>query len=231
MAISFTEVSSTGDALPNDRHELKFPNIAGVMEGNGLTLRHTTVSLPPIQIGQIVVKQLGWSLSFAGLRVQQNTFSVEFVETVDAPVIKSLFKWQDICAGIKTHQAKMKSDYAVKAQCRALDTTGKAALIVDLLNVWPVNVTYGQFSEESSAARVQCEFSVDAVDVVGLEFNNTDFSRSVSASQGSPTLSYASTSGASFSSGSIGSFNIYDSVLKQLGINSSNVSSVLSRFF
>ncbi len=231
MAISYTEIVAAGDALPNDRHELKFPDVTGVTEGKIFTIRHTTVALPPIQIGQIIVKQLGWSLAFAGLRTQQNTFSVEFVETVDAPVIKNLVKWQDICAGFKTHLAKMKADYAVKAQCRALDTTGKLALIVDLINVWPVNVTFGQFSEESSAAHVQCEFSVDAIDVIGLEYNTDDFSRSVSSSQSSPVLAYDSNAGSSFSSGSIGSFNIYESVARQLGITSSNVNSILSRFF
>ena len=166
MAISFTEVVSTGDALPNDRHELRFPNIVDVTDGKAFTLRHTTVTLPPLQVGQIIVKQLGWSLAFAGLRTQQNSFTVEFVETVNAPVIKNLVKWQDICAGFRTHLAKMKSDYAVKTVCRALDTTGNASLIVELLNTWPMNVTYGQFSEESSAARVQCEFSVDGIDIV-----------------------------------------------------------------
>jgi len=232
MPISFTEVESTGDALPNNRHVLFFPSIAGVTEGKTFTLRHTTVTLPPMQVGQIIVKQLGWSVAFAGIRTQQNTFTVDFVETNDAPVIKSLARWQDICSGFKTHLAKLKSDYAVKAQCRALDTTGKQALIVDLYNVWPVNITYGQYTEESTASVVNVEFSVDAIDIVGVQAADNDYQRSISTSQAAPSLWYQSRSGGQFPTMfNDAPFRVAENVVKQLGLTQTNLTSIMNRFF
>lgn len=231
MVLSYSEVSAIGDVLPNNRHELSFPNISGVLEdGEALKLRHTTVTLPPFQVGQIIVKQLGWSLAFAGIRTQQNTFSCEFVETINAPVIKLLSKWQDSCAGFKTHMAKMKADSAAKAQCIAYDTAGKSALVIDMYNVWPMSITYGQFSEESSAAHVNVEFSVDCIDIVDVVYEENDFQRSVSTSANEPSLSYNSRSGSTFSSGAIGSFNIYNNVLTALKATTSNAASLLSRY-
>jgi hypothetical protein len=231
MPFTYTEIAATGDVLANNRHTLYLPSLPDVIEGKELTLRHTSVTMPTLNIGHIIVKQLGWSLAFAGIRTQENTFNVEFVETQGAPVIKALTKWQDICAGFKTHLSRRKSDYAVNCECKAYDTVGETALIVKMYNVWPVTVTYGQYSEESGPSMVQVVFSVDAIDITDVVYADQDFEKSLPTSRSNPDLWYESRSGVGFSSGNVGNFNMFDSVVKQLGINSNNVQSVLGRYF
>ncbi|QIG74765.1 putative tail tube protein [Rhizobium phage RHph_I42] len=232
MPISFTEVAAAGDVLPNNRHTLYFPAIPDVMDGHELTVRHSNVSLPPLGVGQIIVKMLGWSVGFAGIRTQINTFTVEFVETVDAPVVKGLAQWQDICAGFKSHLAKMKKDYAVNPRCVAADTTGKLALTVDLMNVWPVNITYGQFTEDSGAAMVTAEFSVDAIDIVGLDFTEGDFEMATENSKASPSLWYQSRTPTSVQSGlNKAPFQASEQAIRQLGLQNPTSTAVLGKFF
>lgn len=175
MPFTFTQIAATGDPLPANRHILQFPSLPGSLDGQALTLRHTTVTLPPLQIGQILLKLAGWPISFAGIRVMQNTFSAEFIETKGSPVVKTLVAWSDKCAGFRTHRSLSKKQYAVNSQCIACDTAGKKALIVDLLSVWPMSVTFGNYVEESSPVHVSVEFSLDAMDIKEVEYNEQDF--------------------------------------------------------
>lgn len=232
MAISYNEVVAAGDILPNNRHTLYFPAIPDVMNGHDFTVRHSTVTMPNLSVGQIIVKMMGWSVAFAGIRSQINTFNVEFYETVDSPMVKGLAQWQDICAGFKSHLAKMKKDYAVNARCVAADTTGKVSLTVDMHNVWPVNITYGQYSEESGPAMIQVEFSIDAVDIVGLDFTEGDFEMATQNSKTTPTLWYQSRTPTNLQSGlNPGPFNASDQVIKQLGLANPTSTAVLGKFF
>lgn len=240
MSISYTEVASSGDPLPNNRHTLYFPDLPSIVTGKDLTLRHTNVSMPPLQVGQIIVKQLGWSLAFAGLRTQQNTFTCEFVETYDAKVIRQLAQWQDICSGMRSHLARLKTDCAVKAQCIAYDTTNKKALTVNLFNVWPMNITWGQFAEESTASLVNVDFSVDAIEFAQVTTTDQDFElpSSASANNSAPLsapLWYQSQSGADQVGGNgtinFGSYSVSDQVVRSLGLTPQNVPQGLQNFF
>lgn len=233
MPISFTQVTSAGDPLPNNRAVLYFPSIPEVLDGSDLMLRHTVVSMPPMQIGHIIIKQLGWSLAFAGLRTQQNNFNVEFVETIDAPVVKTLTRWQDICAGFQTHVAKLKSDYAVNCQCVAYDSTGTSALVTTLYNVWPMTVNYGQYSEDTGPSMVNVDFSVDCIDIEDVIFNERDFEFATQTA-GTPPLWYSSNNlGNSNRQAGInmGSFNVSQNVVSQLGLTSLNVGTILGGYF
>lgn len=232
MPITYTQVESAGDPLPNNRAVLYFPQIPDVLNGNDLTLRHTTVSMPPIQIGQVIVKQLGYSIAFAGIRTQQNTFNVEFVETTGAPVTKTLLRWSDIAAGFKSQLGKLKADYAVNCQCIAYDSTGATALVTTLYNVWPINVTYGQYTEDSGPSMVSVDFSVDCIDVTDVIFNAQDIEFGTQ-SAGTPALWYTSTNSANSNrQGGLnaGAFNVSANVAQQLGLTSSNVGTILGGF-
>lgn len=117
MPISFTEVVSAGDPLPTNRHLLSFPTLPSGDNGRVLELRHAEVTLPPLQVGQIQARIFGHPIAFAGIRMMTNTFTATFIETTGSPVVKALVKWQDKCAGLKTHRAKLKKEYAVNAKC------------------------------------------------------------------------------------------------------------------
>ena len=166
--ITFSQVASIGDVMSSDRHTLYFPQLPSGGDSNTLTLRHTTVTLPPWEVGQIIVKMYGWSIAFPGRRNNPNTFNVNFVETTDAPVIKALLSWQAMASGINEPTGSMKSQVAVQAKLVAADTTGKYALTCKLFNVWPQSIQVGGFEESSNAWTHDVTFSIDAVDIDGL---------------------------------------------------------------
>lgn len=232
MGITYSEVTQYGDIMPNFRHLLRFPNLSGVFDGNLFTVLHGNVTLPPLQVGQVTVKLLGWSVSFAGGRIQQPTFTVDLYEVENAPVVKSLAKWQDICSGFKSPLAKLKTDYAINPTCYAQDTTGKYALEVKLINVWPITITYGSFTEDSAPMQIQVEFSIDAVDIVGVATTSGDFETATQNSQSAPRLWYESTSGAQFQQAiDPSSFQLSDKIARGLGINGNSPSQVMGKFF
>lgn len=221
MPISFTEVAGAGDVLPNNRHLLSFPTLPGGSDGRILELRHTEVTLPQFQVGQVQARIFGHPVAFAGLRLLTNTFSAGFVDTTGSPLVKALVKWQNQCAGMLTHRAKLKAQYSVNAKCVAHDTTGTKSLHVNLLNVWPINITFGNFSEDSSPQHIEVEFSVDAMDIDDLQFNTDDFSTvGVSSSvENRPSIN-------------MGSFTVSQQVINKMGnVSSTGVVGLMSAFF
>jgi len=171
MAFTFNQVAAAGDVLPHNRHSLIFPNLPNGGNGYDLSIRNTTVSFTPWEVGQIIVKMYGWSVAFAGRRNNPNTFSCAFLETTDAPVIKTLLGWQSACSGFKKPNGLLKSKYAVKAKLYVYDTAGNKAFTVILYNVWPQSITFSDIQEDSGAAEVTVNFSIDAMDIESLNFS------------------------------------------------------------
>lgn len=163
MPIEFSQVAAV-DVLSSDRHELIFPTIAG-RDGYPLTIRHTTVTLPAKSIGKIRVKYLGHTAMFRGGDASDNVLSVSFYEDVQGTVLQTLLAWQQLVRNRETGQGGLKSEYAVNCNLHVYDTVGKKALSFTLYNVWPDTVNYPNFGEESEAAHVDVQFSVDAVDL------------------------------------------------------------------
>lgn len=175
MTLPFSKVASIGDVLSTDRHILYFPEIPAVGDGEPLTLRHGTVSLPPIDVAQIIVHLFGWPVAFAGRRALTNSFSVDFVETTGAPMIKNLTLWSDVCSGIKTAGGSMKAEYAIDCEFTVKDTVGDASVKFKLLNVWPKTVDLPEFGEESAGMHIHCEFSFDGIDIVEVAYKTKSY--------------------------------------------------------
>lgn len=235
MPFKFTDVVAAGDVLPNNRHTLYFPVLPNGINGKELTLRHGTVSLPPWEVGQIIVKMYGWSLAFAGRRNNTNTFTADFVETTDAPVVKALLGWQGMCAGFKQPIGSPKAKYAVNCKFTAADTTGKSAIIGTMYNVWPVTVQISDFEENTDALHINATFSVDCVDIEDVTSNETALSLGTLTS-----VSHYAASAASMSSvvnlgntvsTAVTGVNIAQSVVSALNLTSSSVRSILDSYF
>lgn len=184
MPISFAEALSIGDVLDISRHTMHFPNTPVGGEGKALTLRHGAITLPGYQVTKVERRPFGWPVSYAGRRTTENTLAAEFLETTGAPAIRSLVEWQDLCHGIKTNNHAPKSAYAVNCKITLYDTTGKYALVLKAYNVWPTTVALPDLPEESTAAHIHVEFSVDALDIEGIK--TADYSSTLST----PVRSY-----------------------------------------
>lgn len=176
MVIKYSEVQSVGDVLDSSRHTLYFPNTPAGDKGKDLTLRHGEITLPEIAVGQVQSRPFGWAVAHAGRRVMENTMSVNFLETTGSPIVRSLCQWQELCHGFKAGPQKLKSQYAVNAEMRLYDTTGKISLKIKCHNVWPVRIQLPEFGEESTAAHIHCDFSIDALDIIGITTSSGDYS-------------------------------------------------------
>jgi hypothetical protein len=173
MPITYSEVLSVGDILDSSRHTLMFPNTPAGGDGRSLTLRHGAITLPRFEVAQIISKPFGWSVAHAGRRMQENIMSVEFFETTGGPSTKTLVAWQNLCHGLDGTNMGLKRNYAVNCEMSLYDTTGKTALKFKCINVWPKTIDISDYPEESTPAHVRCEFSIDALDLVGFSSNNS----------------------------------------------------------
>ena len=176
MALDFNVIAGLDDVLTTDRHLLYFPSLPTGVDGKDLTLRHAEVSIPPFKTAKIPVNVFGWPVAFAGRREFETTFSVSFHETVNSPVIRSLYGWQNICSGFKTAAGQPKDEYAVDCKFKIKDTTGKSAIVLKLHNVWPETINFPEFGEETTAWHSDVEFSCDGIDLEGYEVGGTTYS-------------------------------------------------------
>lgn len=164
MPISFEQINSIPDILPNNRHELRFPTISD-SDGYQLTLRHGHVTLPQASIGQVQVKLLGHRVAFAGGMAHENSMTVTFLEDSAGTVLQALIAWMEIARNRNTGGGGLKSEYAANGTLYMHDTNGDKVHTFTLFNMWPMAVSYPDMGEESGPSEVEVTFSVDAVDL------------------------------------------------------------------
>ena len=165
MPVTFSQINALPDVLSTDRHELVFPTITDI-DGYELTLRHTTVTLPATQIGQVRFKYLGFPIARRGGDAFDNILNVSFNETVDGVVTRCLTAWQQVARNRETGAGGLVSEYAANGQFTIYDTVGEPVLKFVAYNMWPMIITHPNWSEESGAAHIDVQFSVDALDLV-----------------------------------------------------------------
>lgn len=169
MPISFKELASVPDLLGADRFTAFFPNLPGGGQGRELSLRNVEIGLPPFEVAQILVKILGWSINFAGRRVQQNSLTMGFYEDRKGTAHNILLTWQNECAAFIKAGGKLKIGYVTSIDIQVYDTTGVVALLFRINNAWPMRVTTPPLQDESSTLlRIEVDFSIDSVDYVAV---------------------------------------------------------------
>ena len=169
MPITFEQINAIPDVLPNNRHELRFPSIAG-SNGYALTLRHSAVSIPAATLGQIRVRLFGHSVAFAGGVAHDNIMSVTFTEDSEGTVLRALISWLEVARNRDTASGGLKSEYAADGELLLHDTMGHIAHKITLHNMWPMAINFPEMGEETGPATVEVQFSVDAV---SLELKNS----------------------------------------------------------
>jgi hypothetical protein len=200
MPITFNEVSSIGDPLSVHSFQMDFPILPSGIDGKSLTYRNASVSLPELSVGQVISKPFGWTVTWAGRRSFTPSVTMDFIDTTDSPVYKTLASWQTYAAGMRQAGAKLKSSYAVNAECTMFDTVGEKALVNRLINIWPMRFKVWDTAEEAGAAHVSCEFSIDALDIINPDqYAVTEDELTSDATYTYDNTFPASTSGISFS--------------------------------
>jgi len=184
MPISFEQINSIPDTLPNNRHEVMFPSIQN-SDGYALTLRHGHVTLPAATLGQVKVKFLGHSIAFAGTLATENSVTVSFLEDSEGTVLQALTAWMQIARNRETYEGGLKSEYAANGEVYMYDTRGEKVHTFVLYNMWPMVITYPDMVEESGPAEVEVQFSVDAVDLKAKEDSYAKHQTGKNSTQGS----------------------------------------------
>lgn len=214
--ITFTQINSIPDILSVDRFTLMFPSVQGV-DGEALTLRHAEVTIPKRGIAQIGVKYLGHSTHFRGSSENDNILSVSFFEDSEGTTTDALFAWLKLVRNSEDGTSLLKEQYAQQATLYIYNTIGEPALTFELINIWPMSVTFPELSEQSGPAKLQVEFSVDGVTPNGAE-----------SSGGAPYLGGSNLSvGASVS---IGRFNLSVEANVPMPVNALTLSQFANKF-
>lgn len=168
MPISFSQINGLADTLANDRFTVFFPALPGG-DSTLLSLRNTDITLPPYEVAQILVKILGWSLAFAGRRINTNSFTMGFYEDVNAAILQQLTAWQELASGYVKAEGRMKVDYAVAVDLKVYDTTGRTSMMFRLNNCWPMRINVPPWADDATQpAKIECDMSVDSVDLIGI---------------------------------------------------------------
>lgn len=168
MPITFNQINAQPDIISSERYMALFPKLPGGVTSDTLTVLNCEVTIPPFETAQIIVKIMGWSLAFAGRRVQQNTLSMGFFENINGSVHYSLLSWQKSCHGFLNATGMYKKDYAVDIELRVYDTTGTVSMSFRVNNAWPMRVTPPPLTEGAQPYRVDTDFSVDSVDFLAV---------------------------------------------------------------
>jgi len=175
VPISFSQTTSIPDLLASDRFVVYLPVVSG-SNSELMSILNAEVTLPPYEVGQVLVKMFGWSRAFAGRRVQQNSLSMAFYEVAGGRAHISLCNWQEQAAGMLQAGGAPQTQYAQEIKVVVYDTTGKSALTFTCNNCWPMRITPPAMAHDSSTpARIECDFSVDSVDLTGVSVGNVNY--------------------------------------------------------
>lgn len=167
MAVTFKELNGLADMLGGGRHELYFPNLP-VGDSRALMLTNSQVALPAKGVGHIKAKLLGHSIGFRGGLSFDNTLSCTFKELSNGLIIKTLASWLHTVRNPDNGTSLLKSQYAVNGTLKVLNTIGEPAFEADLINVFPVMLTFPELSADATTqVEVQATFNVDRVSIQG----------------------------------------------------------------
>lgn len=112
MPIELTQVASLGDVLLQDHFDLIIPAIPGGGDGQSMTIRNLTASLPGRSNTAIAVELHRHKVHFAGKRTYSHSFTATYIDTADRKVIDALINWQNQITDSASGLPRPKTDYA-----------------------------------------------------------------------------------------------------------------------
>lgn len=176
MTITFNQLNSLTDILPNNRHILYFPSVLG-LQGRDLTLNNTQVTIPTYGTAHIRVKLLGHSIGFSGGIDFDNSLICSFYERSKGEVLRNLTTWLNASRNMETGARLPKSQMAANGTLDVINTIGEAAFSVELINVFPIQITWPELAHSSNGpTEFQTTFNVDGVKYTdGVVSNVKDF--------------------------------------------------------
>ncbi len=149
---SLVEILSLPDVLLQDNFDMYFTYspVLSETEVRDLRLRCMSTSMPGRTMEAAQVMVFGYTVNFAGRNTTTQTFTVNYVETRNLVVNRTLKRWTDLCRSKITGHGVSKQYYAGRAIIVLYSEGGAVAGELELINVWPETIPEVQLDGSST---------------------------------------------------------------------------------
>lgn len=161
MPVRFQEIDSI-EFVSVSRFKFNVPSLP-VSDGRILAIVNGSVHLPAEGVAHVVKRVYGHPIGYRGGVTFDNVLTAVFNETAKGDVMKSLFAWLDLVRSRDYGTSRPKSYFAKFAQLELYTTSGEIYKKIDLINLFPFNITWPEFGEQDGPVQFTVEFSVDRV--------------------------------------------------------------------
>lgn len=110
--IELDQITSLPDVLLQDHFNFLIPNIPGGGDGQTLTIRNMTATLPGRANNVIPLELHRHKTHYSGKRIYRHSFQAQFVDTADRRVLQALLNWQNQMTEESTGLPRPKEEYA-----------------------------------------------------------------------------------------------------------------------
>jgi len=161
MPVKFQEIDSL-EFVSTSRFKFIVPSLP-VSDGRILAIVNGSVHLPTEGVAHVIKRVYGHPIGYRGGVTFENVVTATFNEVATGEVMKSLFAWLDLVRSRDYGTSRPKSYFARFAQFELYTTSGETYKTIDLINLFPFNITWPEFAEQDGAVQYTVEFSVDRV--------------------------------------------------------------------
>lgn len=158
------QLRSLADPLRQYAYALEIPNVPGGGDGETLSLRCTSTSLPGFGSEVTEVNLGGQKAQFAGRITFAGTFSVDIIEANNAEVFKTLDAWHQLQWNQEEGTQELSTTYKTDGYIKLLDTSNTEVLARRVEGMFIANLPDTPLDASSSEPiRMSIEFAYDRV--------------------------------------------------------------------
>lgn len=162
MVVKFQEIDQF-EMVSASRFKFYVPSLPGVVDGRILAILNGSVTLPAEGVGHVIKRVYGHPIGYRGGVVFDNVLTAMFMEEAEGRVMQSLFRWLSWVRDRDYGISRPKSEYARYAEIELYTTTGSVYKKIELVNLFPFNITYPEYGETEGPVEYTVQFSVDRV--------------------------------------------------------------------
>lgn len=161
---SLDEIRSLSDPLRQYAFQLEIPNVPGGGDGDSLSLRCTSSTLPG-QGSEITTVNIGGHTQRYAGRIQfGGSFSAQIIESMSAEVYQTLLDWHALQWDIETGTQQTSDVYKTDGYMKLLDNENSESLVRRIEGMFIQNINDISVSADSSdPIRVDIVFAYDRV--------------------------------------------------------------------
>jgi len=157
------EVLSTQDPLQQWNWDIVFSSIPGASTTRGLTYKCVSTQIPNSALEQVGLEAHGVKLNFAGKRIWSQQWEATFFESRDSSTRDDFVRWHEFTRSWQNNSGAYKSEYAITAALKLYDDRPLVVRNLEIINLFPLEVTTTTLDQTSEVIRYSVNFSYDWV--------------------------------------------------------------------